>query len=211
MFALPLRGQQAQDPSGTAGIQGQSSSAEKTDARFIKEAARGNDLEIAMGELGANKAQNPQLKSLCEMIQKDHTAANEQLKPIAQKYGVTLEQSQSWLKEHALSKLQKEPAGPKFDQALATDLMRDHQKDITKFQKAATELQAPDVKEYAQNMLPQLQKHFQAAQQAAQAVGVSQSTISSIANKLPPGVGGASEEQGVSSQKGAGGKELENK
>ena len=165
MFALPLRAQQAQDPSATTGIQGQSSSADKTDARFIKEAARGNDLEIAMGQLGATKAQDSQLKSFCEMIQKDHTAANEQLKPLAQKYGVTLEQSQNWLTEHALTKLQKEPAGPKFDQALATDLMRDHQKDITKFQKALTELQAPDVKEYAQNMLPQLQKHFQAAQQ----------------------------------------------
>ena len=68
MFALPLRAQQAQDPSATTGIQGQSSSADKTDARFIKEAARGNDLEIAMGQLGATKAQDSQLKSFCEKI-----------------------------------------------------------------------------------------------------------------------------------------------
>jgi putative membrane protein len=196
-----------------AWAQQSSSSAEgqsRSDSRsvsFIKQAAHDNDLEVAIAELGARKAQNPELKNFCQQLQQDHTKANEQLKPLAQKYGVNLDQSLKHKGERELTKFEKESPGGKFDQKLAIELMRDHEKDIRKFQQAASQSQATDVRQYAETMLPQLRQHFQHAETVARAVGVDQSTISSISKKMPAAVGGAGEDQQTS--KGAGAKALQ--
>ncbi len=195
---------QSQSSSATAG-----STSGKTDrqsAKFIKEAAEDNDMEIAMAEIGSQKAQNPDLKNFCQQLQQDHTQANQQLQPIAQKYGITLEQSTKGKSHHEVSQLDKEQSGAKFDQKFAELMLKNHQKDIQKFEKASTQLQDPEVKQYAQTMLPKLEQHFQTAQTVAKAVGVDQSTISRYAQKLPPSVGGTGEEQNPS--KGAGARGL---
>ena len=55
---------------------------------FIKEAAEGNNSEIAMAEIAQRKAQNSQVKQYAEMLLRDHKKANDELKPIAQAHGV---------------------------------------------------------------------------------------------------------------------------
>ncbi len=189
----------------------QSSGSEKVSSsasRFIKEAVRGNDMEIGMGEIGARKAQNPELKAFCEQLQQDHTKANDQLKPMAQKYGITLEQSQGRHHERELTSLDKEQAGAKWDQKFATEMLKDHQKDIAKYERAASDIQESDLKQYVQQTLPVLQQHFQRAETVAKAVGVSDSTISSYAKKLPASVGGTSSDQNFKSDQGSGAKDL---
>lgn len=159
---------------------------------FIKQAFRDNQMEIDLAGVGMNKAQNADLKNFCEQIQKDHTQANQQLQPLAQKYGVAEEQSM--LRQHEVTKFEKETSGAEFDKKLATELLKDHQKDISKFERAAGKLQETDVKEYADNMLPKLREHLQHAATVARAVGVDQSTISSAMSKASA-VGGTSETQ----------------
>jgi hypothetical protein len=85
--------------------------------------------------------------------------------------------------------------GADFDQQYAKDMLEDHVTDIKKFQKASQQIQDTDVKEYAQTCLPVLQRHLQHAEAAAKAVGVDESTISSITKRLPGAVGGAGENQ----------------
>ena len=169
---------------------------------FIKEAAKINDSEIALGELGARKAENPDLKAFSQQMQQDHTQANQQLQPIAQKYGVSLEQPIKGKAHHEVAKLEK-ASGANFDKEFATAMLKNHEKAYQKFQKAATELSDPEVKQYAETMLPKLRQHFDRAATVAQEVGVSQSTISSYSKKLPPAVGGTSEEQNTSQGAGA--------
>lgn len=73
------------------------------------------------------------------------------------------------------------------------------------------------MKQFAQATLPKLQQHFQHAQTVAKAVGVDQSTISSIVNGTPEAVGGTGTAQepepgtgaGGKTEKGAGAKQLE--
>jgi len=180
---------------------------------FIKEAFRDNQMEVDLANAGVSKAQNAELKSFCQQIQQDHTQANQQLAPLAQKYGVTEEQSK--LREHEVSKFEKENAGPDFDKKLATEMLKSHQKSITKFEKASNKLQEADVKQYAETMLPKLRDHLQHAATVAQAVGVDQSTISSAMSKASA-VGGTSEttetQTGTESgktQQGAAGKQLQ--
>jgi putative membrane protein len=203
---------------GTAGYgtttQSTSPLAEHSAKSFIKEAFRDNQMEIDLGRIGMEKAQNPELKSFSQQIQQDHTQANQQLQPIAQKYGVTEEQSK--LREHEVNKFEKESGGPEFDKKFATEMLKAHQKAISKFERAANKLQEADVKQYAETMLPKLREHLQHAATVARSVGVDQSTISSAMSKSAA-VGGTSETEesqtGTSTSgktdQGAGAKDLQ--
>ncbi len=198
----------AQSQSGSTGSSSGQTKADSKTLSFIKDAARDNDDEIALAEVGIRKAQNPDLKSFCQMLQQDHTQANQQLQPIAQKYGVSLDQTMKGKGSHEVSKFEKETAGQKWDQKFATEMLKDHQKDIQKYERASTQLQEPDVKQFAQTMIPKLEQHFQHAETVAKEVGVDQSTISSYAKKLPGNgnVGGSSDEFNTS--KGSGARQL---
>lgn len=181
---------------------GHSAVADHTAKGFIKEAYRGNQMEIDMAGVGLTKAQNPDLKAFCQLLQQDHTKANQELQPIAQKYGVTLSPS---MREHEVNKFEKETAGPDFDKKFATEMIKDHQKDIKKFERAASKLQEADVKQYAENMLPKLREHLQKAETVAAAVGVDQSTISSL-SRNSSSVGGTVEEENTQTGTGTSGK-----
>jgi putative membrane protein len=180
----------------TYGTTTQSSSADHSSKSFIKEALKDNQTEIDLGSLGAEKAQNADLKKFCQQIQKDHTQANQELQPLATKYGISTETS----KPHEVTKFEKETAGAEFDKKLATEMLKSHQKDISKFEKAASKVQEADVKQYAESMLPKLREHLQHAATVAGSVGVDQSTISSVMSKTPS-VGGTSESQETTSGK----------
>lgn len=205
----------AEDQQGTSGTPGYQSKIESTLGEFaakgfIKEAYRDNQMELQLAGIGQNKAQNAELKTYCEQIQKHHTQANKDLQPLAQKYGVT--EDQSWLREHEVNKFEKESSGPEFDKNLATEMLKSHQKALGRFERAALKLKETDVKQYAENMLPKLREHLQHGATVAQAVGVDPSTISSIMSKTPA-VGGTGENQefgtGSKTEKGTGAKQPE--
>jgi putative membrane protein len=161
---------------------------------FVKEAAEGNQSEIALAQLAQQKAQNPEVKNLADMLQKDHQQAQEKLQTIAQAHSVTLETSPTFTQKRAQSKLEK-LTGAEFDQQYAKDMLEDHVKDIKKFQKASANVEDTDVKQYAQEMLPKLQTHLQHAESAARSAGVDESTITSITKNTPGAMGGTGENQ----------------
>jgi putative membrane protein len=160
-------------------------------ASFVKEASAGNQSEIALAQLAQTKAQNPEIKSLAEMIQKDHQQAQEKLQTIAQTHGVTLDTNPTWTQKRAQSKLEK-LNGAEFDQQYAKDMLEDHATDIKKFQKASQNIEDSDVKQYAQECLPTLETHLQHTASAAKSAGVDESTISSYTKNMPA-VGGTGE------------------
>ena len=174
------------------GTAAQSTSADHATKSFIKEALRDNQLEIDLASMAMNKGQNQQLKDFAKQLQEDHTQANKELQPIAAKYGVNEDVTKS--REREVNKFEKEASGPEFDKKFATEMLKAHQKDIAKFERAAAKVQEPDVKQYAENMLPKLRSHLQHAATVAQAVGVDQSTISSAMTKASA-VGGTTEKE----------------
>ncbi len=163
-------------------------------ASFVKEAAAGNQAEIALAQLAQQKAQNPEIKNLAQMLQEDHQKAQEKLQTIAQAHGITLDTDPGWSQRRAQSKLEK-LNGAEFDQQYAKDMLEDHVTDIKKFQKASQSIEDADVKQYAQEMLPHLETHLQHAESAAKSAGVEQSTITSITKDVPAGIGGTGENQ----------------
>jgi putative membrane protein len=160
---------------------------------FIKDASAANQGEIALAKLAEEKSQNPEVKSLAEMIQTDHQQSQEKLETIAQANGLTLDQGLTYKQKHAESKLEK-LSGADFDQQYTKDMLEGHVANLNKFQKASQDIQEADVKQFAQDNLPKLQEHLQHAETAAKAVGVDPATISAIVSKAPA-MGGAGERQ----------------
>jgi len=157
---------------------------------FIKQAFQDNQAEIDLANVGMTKAQNADLKSFSQQLVQDHSQANKDLQPIAQKYGVNEQPSR--FAEHAANKFEKETPGPDFDKKFATEILKDHQKNIAKLERTSAKIQEADVKQYADMLLSKMREHLQHAETVAKAVGVDQSTISSVMSKTPA-VGGTSE------------------
>jgi len=174
---------------GRVGAADASSTISSKASDFIKAASLGNQSEIAMAQLAQQKAQNPAVKELAQMIRQDHQQAQEKVQALAQTHGITLDQTQGWSERRAQSKLEK-LNGADFDQQYSKDMLEDHVADIKKFQKASQQLQETDVRQYAQDTLPTLQKHLQHTEAAARSAGVDQSTITSITKSMPESVGG---------------------
>jgi putative membrane protein len=160
---------------------------------FVKEASESNQGEIALAQLAEQKSQNPEIKSLAQMIETDHQQAQDKLQTVAQAHGVKLDQGLTWTQKRSQAKLEK-LNGADFDQQFAKDMLEGHVANLNRYQKASEKLEEADVKQYAQETLPKLQEHLQHAETAAKAVGVDPATISSITSKAPA-MGGTSERQ----------------
>src|SRR4030095_12817613 len=146
------------------------------DTSFIKQAAEGGLAEVQLGQLAAQKAPNDQVKQLGQRIQSDHTKANQEVKQIAQKVGVTVPTELDRKYKKVLDDLQSK-SGADFDKAFAEHIIRDHKKDIKAFEKAVRDAENPDVKSFAEKTLPTLREHLRLAQDAGRAVGLTGSLI----------------------------------
>ncbi len=150
------------------------------DARsFLKDAIEGNSAEIALAQVAERKAQNQELKQYAQMLRQEHSQANQQLQPLAQKHGLSVNQTLDSKHQKKLDKMQA-LSGAEFDREYATAMLKDHHKTIAKYEAASRNIQDPDVQHYVQTTLPKLRQHLQHAQQTARVVGVDQATISSI-------------------------------
>lgn len=170
-------------PSSSSTSHTMTESGKMLDAKsFLKDAIEGNSAEIALAEVAERKAQSQQVKDFAKMLREDHEKANRELQPIAQAHNVSVNQQLDSKHQKKLDRFQK-LSGAEFDKEYAKDMLKDHQKDITKYEAASQQLKETDVQQYAQSTLPTLRQHLQHAQHTAQSVGVDQATISSILNK----------------------------
>ena len=164
MVTLPGRGQNvARTPGPGAG--GKSNT-----AALIRQAARSDEMEIALTEIGARKARNQELKQYCLNLQHEQIASGEQLKPIAKQHGVSIDRPLTKRDLTELSRLQKQKE-PNFDEQLATVLVREERQKLAKLKQATAPGSADDLRQYAQQMLPKAQERLTKAQAAEEALG----------------------------------------
>lgn len=167
------------------------------DAKFAEHAARDGQAEVDLGRLAEQKTQNPEVKALARRLVDDHTKSNQQLMQIAQQEGMQLPAGPGKSESKQRAELQK-LNGDAFDKAFVNQIVEDHQKDIKYFRKEQNSLKDAQLKSFAQQTLPVLQKHLQMAEQTAQAAGASgsstapnrskDSTASPAARAANPGV-----------------------
>lgn len=148
------------------GMRGESNAPfSQKDRSFLSEAAQGGLMEVRMGELGEQKATNPEVKNLAQTLHNDHQKANDELAGAVQSKGIQLPTEMSSTHQAAISSLESK-SGAEFDRQFVRDTIRDHRKDIDAFERASRDLSDPDLKSWAEKTLPVLRKHLSLAEQA---------------------------------------------
>ena len=139
------------------------------DVKFIEQVAKDGLAEVELGKVAAKQAQDPAVKTFAERMVKDHTAANDKLKPIADAKNIVLPSAPDKSHRKEIDGLAKK-SGADFDKAYMDHMLKDHKKDVKEFQKTAKSAKDPDVKNFAQTTLPTLEEHLRQAQSGEAAV-----------------------------------------
>jgi putative membrane protein len=148
--------------SGLLGSVTAASAASKADQKFIKAAIEGNLAEVEMGKLAQQKGQSDDVKSYGQMLVQDHQANNQKAEQLANEIGVSPPTAPSSKAKADYGKLAR-LSGPAFDREFAKMMVADHKKDIRMFKKEARKSNDP-LAQYANDTLPTLQKHLEAAE-----------------------------------------------
>jgi putative membrane protein len=129
-----------------------SSSLSVKDKTFMKKAAKGGMMEVAMGNLAAQNGQNDNVKSFGKRMVTDHSKANDELKSIAAQKGVTLPSKEPTLKWSS-------------DKTYVDMMVKDHEKDLAEFQEEAKTGSDPEVKKFAEDTAKVVQQHLNLAKE----------------------------------------------
>jgi putative membrane protein len=133
----------------------------KTEKEFISDAIKGDNSEIALGQLALSKGAADSVKTFGQTLIDDHSKAKSEASAVAAKMGVSPPSEMSSEAQQEITKLQQ-LNGREFDQAFARDMVKDHEKDIAEFKKEAGSGSGP-VQQLAKKTLPTLEKHLRIA------------------------------------------------
>ncbi len=134
------------------------------DKEFMTKAAQGAMLQVALGQQVANKATNPDVKAFASKAAADHASANEELKQLAAKKGLSLPTQLEEDHQEDLEEIVK-LSGAKLDAEYADEMVEDHEKDVKAFREASSDLKDPELRAWAAKTLPILESHLEDARQ----------------------------------------------
>jgi putative membrane protein len=120
------------------------------DRKFVDNAAKGGMMEVSMGKMAAQKAQNNDVKKFGSRMVSDHSKANNELKSIASKKGIALSAEAP---SHTFNS----------DAEYMSMMVKDHQKDLAEFQQEAKSGSDPDLKQFADKTSKVIASHLSEA------------------------------------------------
>lgn len=135
----------------------------KDDSMFVMEAAIGGLMEVQAGQLAQQNGQNQRVKDFGGMMVTDHSKANDELKSYASGHGITLPTDLPADKQKHIDAM-KNMKGAAFDKHYISMMLDDHKEDVSKFQKKSNDANDAQLKTWAANTLPVLQKHLDSVQ-----------------------------------------------
>jgi putative membrane protein len=135
----------------------------KDDSMFVMEAAIGGLMEVQAGQIAQQNASSQRVKDFGGMMVTDHSKANDELKSYAAGHGITLPDSLPADKQKHINSM-RAMKGSGFDKHYVGMMVEDHQKDVAKFKKESTSANDAQLKQWAGNTLPVLQKHLDSIQ-----------------------------------------------
>jgi putative membrane protein len=138
---------------------------------FVRRASAAGTAEVEFGRLALEKSGSQPVKAFAQTMVTDHQNANDTLKAIASKDGLTVATAPEPSQKTALLEL-KDETGIEFDRAFATRMVQDHQDAVTLFQKAVAQPDInPSIRQFAEATLPTLKAHLEHAKQLHSTLG----------------------------------------
>jgi len=129
------------------------------DTDFILAAAQGGITEVKLGELAAQKGTRDDVKAFGQMMVKDHTTINADLKALASQKGVPLSDSLDAIHQRTVDKMAA-LTGSEFDDAYIATMIKDHKTDAQEFKAESAETKDTDVKSFVDESIPVVDKHL---------------------------------------------------
>ena len=120
--------------------------------------------EVILGKLAAERAVSDEVKQYGQMLVEEHTKANNELKQLAARKGVTLPKDTD-AKHKALRARLGQIPGRRFDRTFIREMIADHANTVSLFQRQERQGQDPDLKDFATKHLPTIEEHLQMARQ----------------------------------------------
>jgi putative membrane protein len=161
----------ATNPGGGQNGQGGSSQADvRADRKFIREVAADNMLEISLGELAAQRAQNVNVKRFAQRIVADHRRQQDAWMSMVARNDQEMTPGMGKNHRKKLEKLQK-VSGREFDRAFMTQMVQDHKDYIDYFEREGRSAHSSQVRQLVERDLPGMKNHFTQAKQIGAQVG----------------------------------------
>jgi putative membrane protein len=129
------------------------------DRGFILAAAQGGMTEVKLGELDAQKGTRDDVKAFGQMMAKDHTAINDDLKALAAQKGVTLPDGLDAKHQGTVDKMVA-LTGSEFDDAYIAAMIKAHQQDTEAFKAESAATQDADIKSFVDKSIPFVDGHL---------------------------------------------------
>jgi putative membrane protein len=129
------------------------------DKDFILAAAQGGMTEVKLGELAAQKGMRDDVKEFGQMMVKDHTAINGDLKALAAQKDVILSDSLDPKHQGMVDKMAA-LTGSEFDNAYIAGMIKDHKMDAKEFKAESAETKDADIKSFLDKSIPVVDEHL---------------------------------------------------
>ena len=126
---------------------------------FVRQAALGGMFEVQSAQLAIERASSPAVQDTAKMLLRDHQQANDQLRSIATSKAINVPTTLDSEHQQMLDELRNLQGDP-FDKEFHRMQVDAHGKAIELFEKASEDLKEPELKDFAQKLLPTLKAHL---------------------------------------------------
>lgn len=126
---------------------------------FAVTAANAGMKEIELSQWEQNYGTRQDAKDFAAMMITDHTQAADNLKKIAADKHIILPNLVPDSDRNTIDKLKTKKQGKEIDKAYVDEMVSDHRKAVKLFEDAAKDITDPDLRNFAAQTLPVLQKH----------------------------------------------------
>lgn len=137
---------------------------------FVEDASAKGVAEVEAGKLAQEKGTAADVKAFGAMMVKDHTAANEKLKAIAERKKLEVS-TDAELLDKAKAMILDLRSAKSFDQAYANNQVKAHEATIDIFEDEINNGDDAELKAFATETLPKLKAHLDQAKSLAKAHG----------------------------------------
>lgn len=128
----------------------------RADVDFLLDANTSNIAQIAMGHAADSKATNPGVHSLADRIVSSHTKADQALQLLAAQKHIDLPRRTDRDDYNEIANLHESRREGNFDAQYVQNVIDDHDRMIEMYEAARNESVDPDIRRYADIMLPAL-------------------------------------------------------
>src|SRR4030095_15642098 len=127
-------------------------------SEFLKKVTNSGMAEVQLAKLAQQKATMDAVKNFAAMLERDHTAVNEQVKTLAGQRNVAVPSTISDDKQKMYSDMEK-MTGKAFDKEYISMMVKSHNDGISLFEDTRSNASDIDVKNFADKTLPALKMH----------------------------------------------------